>query len=957
MAHTHDVYDMENHFEINGSSRFIKETSETKLVVVQGDHKSEVLTFKMPRYIDGHDMTLCNKIRIHYINLDTKTNNKSADVYEVTDLTLCEECEDVLTFTWTIEAPATKYSGTLSFLVKFECTEGENVLYQWNTAKYVSVNVLAGIDNSEEFVDKYSNVLEEWYNELTKGADSIEELNQQALAEIELAKEDAKEDIQSKANSTMAAMDQFSSNTYNSFKDNVDIKAARTLASIPEDYSTLDEDLKNVQSVLEIERTSWNGSAITEGKASVLVQVASGIKLKKDEKYMFVGKLAEVSTANAYFYLKDSSGTSISFKSAAHGTTQQFHIAAGNVIDEDEFTVSSDYENLTLYFMHGSNTSPATVTATLSLMYVEKNRIDKIEEKSNAIDDIAKTIQKGNINNTTLVAGGMDVKTGEDNNLEYYSKTDGYIAVEPSKTIYVMHDNEQYKDAPAEIFCFDEKYNFLEQSKYIHPKKSINSMSNDTVTFTLPNECSFIRVQLTTYQETGFNLGVYYTDYVASSIEPYTQPKNAVVLCETDGFDSFSERIITDFEQTDVLTSAMIERDNAIGRCAALEKMVSDVYELIKKHNPPTVLDSGQCGENLYWYLYSDGLLKITGHGRSYDFVKGIMIGMTDAELAAYKEENPDFAYYCKQEGKTYQNLDESSDDFIGYVAPWYRYRNETDWITDSNPEGYDSHDHYDKWNPNGWVYNRIEIDEGVTYIGDWMFYRVCGARELFIPEGVTELGDWAVRFSTTLKFVSLPNTLEYLGDYAVSRNIELESIRYGNSIKNVGVSGFNNVKLRTLVLPKTTTAIGDNLCSGASNNPSSLIYADLGNITKVPSQCFVYQTKLKTVVMSDEITSIGYGAFYGCLALEKIRIPSKVVEIETDAFIRCDNLKEVYIDSPTVCESIQFIDSAQSLVCNAEKIFIKDGISTIGSWIEKNFQKGTSFNGYTMYTRVEYVQ
>ena len=232
MAHTHDVYDMENHFEINGSSRFIKETSETKLVVVQGDHKSEVLTFKMPRYIDGHDMTLCNKIRIHYINLDTKTNNKSADVYEVTDLTLCEECEDVLTFTWTIEAPATKYSGTLSFLVKFECTEGENVLYQWNTAKYVSVNVLAGIDNSEEFVEKYSNVLEEWYNELTRGADSIEELNQQALAEIELAKEDAKEDIQGKADATMAEMNQFSSNAYNSFKNDVDTKAKQTLETI-----------------------------------------------------------------------------------------------------------------------------------------------------------------------------------------------------------------------------------------------------------------------------------------------------------------------------------------------------------------------------------------------------------------------------------------------------------------------------------------------------------------------------------------------------------------------------------------------------------------------------------------------------------------------------------------------------------------------------------------------------
>ena len=250
--HTHDVYDTGKHFEINGISRFIKETSATKLVLVQGDHNSEVITFQMPRYIDGHDMLLCNKIRVHYINLDTKTNDKSADIYEVTDLALCEECEEeTLTFTWKIEAPATKYYGSLAFLIKFECTEGDSILYQWNTSRYVGVNVLDGMDNSEEFVEKYSNVLEEWYNELTRGADSIEELNQQALAEIELAKEDAKEDIENKATSTMASMNEFSTNTYNSFKSNVDEKATKALASIPEEYSELDAEVKEQREIID----------------------------------------------------------------------------------------------------------------------------------------------------------------------------------------------------------------------------------------------------------------------------------------------------------------------------------------------------------------------------------------------------------------------------------------------------------------------------------------------------------------------------------------------------------------------------------------------------------------------------------------------------------------------------------------------------------------------------------
>ena len=250
--HTHDVYDTGKCFEINGLSRFIKETSSTKLVLVKGDHNSEVITFQMPRYIDGHDMLLCNKIRVHYINIETSTNNKSADIYEVTDLALCEECEEeTLTFTWKIEAPATKYYGSLAFLIKFECTEGDSILYQWNTARYVGVNVLDGMDNSEEFVEKYSNVLEEWYNELTRGADSIEELNRQALAEIKKAKETARDEV-------LGVVDK----TYNPESENAQSGKAveETVAPIRTAVANKQEKLVDGQTIKTINGKSVLGS-------------------------------------------------------------------------------------------------------------------------------------------------------------------------------------------------------------------------------------------------------------------------------------------------------------------------------------------------------------------------------------------------------------------------------------------------------------------------------------------------------------------------------------------------------------------------------------------------------------------------------------------------------------------------------------------------------------------------
>ena len=77
----------------------------------------------------------------------------------------------------------------------------------------------------------------------------------------------------------------------------------------------------------------------------------------------------------------------------------------------------------------------------------------------------------------------------------------------------------------------------------------------------------------------------------------------------------------------------------------------------------------------------------------------------------------------------------------------------------------------YNAENPNGWKYNRIEIDEGITYIGDWLFYRVAGPTELIVPNTVTELGEWAIRFSPTLKCIYLPDSITTVGYRGCSRN------------------------------------------------------------------------------------------------------------------------------------------------------------------------------------------
>lgn len=167
MALKHSVYDSDTHFSINPISRAIKNESTTKTGLIQYDHNSERFTFEMPKVIEGHDMSQCDIVEVHYINIDAKTQVESKGVYIVEDLKVSAEDSNILMFSWLISKYATQYVGSLNFLVRFACIdESGNVLYVWNTAVHTGISVSNGIFNSEFVVEEFADVLSKWRSEL-----------------------------------------------------------------------------------------------------------------------------------------------------------------------------------------------------------------------------------------------------------------------------------------------------------------------------------------------------------------------------------------------------------------------------------------------------------------------------------------------------------------------------------------------------------------------------------------------------------------------------------------------------------------------------------------------------------------------------------------------------------------------------------------------------------------------
>ena len=165
MAHIHEVIDSDKCFTIDPITRaIVNDAGNKKTQLIQNDHNSERFAFQLPRYIEGHDMSLSNKVEVHYINLDQSSNERSVGVYEVTDLALSEDNESVL-LSWLISNNATKYVGVLSFAICFKCMSDNVIDYSWNTAINSSIQIAKGMYNSEIITKDYIDVLEAWKEE------------------------------------------------------------------------------------------------------------------------------------------------------------------------------------------------------------------------------------------------------------------------------------------------------------------------------------------------------------------------------------------------------------------------------------------------------------------------------------------------------------------------------------------------------------------------------------------------------------------------------------------------------------------------------------------------------------------------------------------------------------------------------------------------------------------------
>lgn len=163
MSHLHEIVDSDSHFIIDPITRQITtDENNLKTELIQYDHNSERYSFELPRYIEGHDMTLCNVVQVHYSNIASKTKESKKDIYNVSDLQCLDSNENTLIFSWLISGNATQLVGKLNFVIRFSCISDTTIDYVWQTDIYDKIKIKSAIYNTDYIATEYSDVLAEF---------------------------------------------------------------------------------------------------------------------------------------------------------------------------------------------------------------------------------------------------------------------------------------------------------------------------------------------------------------------------------------------------------------------------------------------------------------------------------------------------------------------------------------------------------------------------------------------------------------------------------------------------------------------------------------------------------------------------------------------------------------------------------------------------------------------------
>ena len=347
---------------------------------------------------------------------------------------------------------------------------------------------------------------------------------------------------------------------------------------------------------------------------------------------------------------------------------------------------------------------------------------------------------------------------------------------------------------------------------------------------------------------------------------------------------------------------------------------------------------TGTCGDNLQWAYDTDThALTITGSGDMWDYSGGWAIGPTTPWTQVVSE----ITSVSLPDGLTR----------IGKGA--FEWCSSLTSIT--IPNSVTSIGGYAFYECSSLTSIKIEATTPPT-LGSSVFEYCESLSTIYIPDNTLSAYQqaWGTKYTyinneTILSLhVEIPGTLSDLIFDAGMRPVNIVKLTLTGTLNDddftcmretmtslidVDLSGINNTSgvnfqsksgLKKLILPNNLTSIGN----GAFYNCSSLTSITIPNsVTSIGNSAFYYCRSLTSITIPDSVTSIGGEAFYNCYSLTSVTIGNSVISIGYSAFYYCRSLTSI-----TIPNSVTSIGNTAFNGCSSlSSITIPNSVTSIG--------------------------
>lgn len=274
------------------------------------------------------------------------------------------------------------------------------------------------------------------------------------------------------------------------------------------------------------------------------------------------------------------------------------------------------------------------------------------------------------------------------------------------------------------------------------------------------------------------------------------------------------------------------------------------------------------------------------------------------------------------------------------------------------------------------WYDSRNEIDRILTQymvkrISSYAFADCDKVTEVYIGDEITEIGDYAFSGCSSLEKITFVGTMakwkeiqigagnDVLNEVAIICSDGVINASEGEKILASGKCGENaywtldangtlmitgegsisdeandeykqggwsaqRAKIKVVVIKQEITKIG----RGAFSDCENLMKVDIpSSVIAIGDYAFFRCYRVENIIIPDTVTEIGECAFYGCDGLTSFTIPSSVTKIGERAFYGCDGLTSMVVPS-----SITYIPRGLFWEChNLEYVDICEGVGAIG--------------------------